>query len=272
MALEKVGNNPFGFIDRAETFAESDVTVGGTAPIVNESISVPSASQANTDLTSTENKDGPGVEFQLHHDATEIEVKLGPTVESLNAVELREGAGGGSTGTLIDSVSSVSPGDTVTFTGTFNAGDWGVVIDESGPFPTVSSDTTNSNVSSEMVTLTDGLSDKGSSFGFHFLVFEYVRAVPTLDYSATVEWPHPPDVFGWDTATFQADPDGETVDVFVEESTDGGSTWTEVAGPIARGDDIPVASDNEMRFRVDFSRSNTSNNPTLDAIYRRYLV
>jgi hypothetical protein len=95
---------------------------------------------------------------------------------------------------------------------------------------------------------------------------------PSPTGSVTVEWPQPPDLFGWDTATFQRTLDGETVEVYVEESTDGGDTWTEVAGPIARGDDIPVSSSDEMRFRVDLSRADTANEPRLDAIYRRYTV
>lgn len=87
----------------------------------------------------------------------------------------------------------------------------------------------------------------------------------------TVEWPRPTDIYAWDKATYQAAENLETVDVYVEESTDG-ATWTEVAGPIARGDDIPVSADNECRLRFDLSRTDLSNSPTVDAAYRRYTV
>jgi len=85
-----------------------------------------------------------------------------------------------------------------------------------------------------------------------------------------VEWTNPDDVYSWESAYFQDSPDGETAEVYVEE--DDGSGWTEVAGPIQRGADIPVAAGNEVRFRVELSRTDTANNPTVDAVFRRYQI
>lgn len=90
--------------------------------------------------------------------------------------------------------------------------------------------------------------------------------------NAFIGWPQPDDIYRWDAATFQATLDNESVDVYVEESTDGGSTWTEIDGPINRGDMITAAANSEVRFRVELARADTANNPTLDSIYRRYVV
>lgn len=90
--------------------------------------------------------------------------------------------------------------------------------------------------------------------------------------SVYVEWPTPTDIYAWDRASFTRTLDSESVDVYVEESSDGGSTWTEIAGPIERGDKIPADPSNEARFRVDFSRASTANNPTLDSIARRWVI
>lgn len=79
----------------------------------------------------------------------------------------------------------------------------------------------------------------------------------------------PADVVGWDVAYFSATPDGETVKIYVEEAQ-GSPGWTEVAGPLKRGDAIPADPENDVRFRVEISRASTANNPTLDSILRRY--
>jgi len=105
------------------------------------------------------------------------------------------------------------------------------------------------------------------------ICLNYVTALyESTSGTAYIERPYPPGVHSWDAATFQATPDGETVEVFVEESTDGGTTWDEIQGPISRGDQIDAPPSAAVRFRVELSREDTSNNPTLDRIYLRYEV
>lgn len=84
----------------------------------------------------------------------------------------------------------------------------------------------------------------------------------------TVEWPYPPDVYGWDTVLFKRDLANEAVDVYVQEAQ-GSPGWTDVTGAASRGDAIPADPANNVRYRVVFSRADRANNPTLDAIYRR---
>lgn len=95
---------------------------------------------------------------------------------------------------------------------------------------------------------------------------------PAFSGQATIEWTYPNDVIEWDVAAFQTSPDGETVEVYIQESTDGGSTWTEIQGPIIRGQKIQAGPESRVRYRVELSRSDLSNNPTFDAAYRRWIV
>lgn len=99
-----------------------------------------------------------------------------------------------------------------------------------------------------------------------------IEAVPyTLSGSCYVEWPLPNDVLAWDVVSKKAATDGETVDVYVEEDQAGG--WTEIAGPIAPGEKIDQADpSNNVRFRVEISRTDYTNNPTVDTLVRRYKV
>jgi hypothetical protein len=98
--------------------------------------------------------------------------------------------------------------------------------------------------------------------------------------TAFVEWDSgvPTDIFEWDVATFTQTLDGETVDVFVAYSNDGGSTWqrTNSGNPITRNyslrDDPNITPDVDVRIETELSRADTSNNPTLDSAYRSWLV
>jgi hypothetical protein len=88
--------------------------------------------------------------------------------------------------------------------------------------------------------------------------------------SAYVEWPEPNDVFRWDSVTFQQTLDSETVQVDVQE--DDGSGWTTIATDVSRGQDITADPESRVRFKVTLERSDTANNPTLDAIARRWVI
>ncbi|TKX86211.1 hypothetical protein EXE43_09585 [Halorubrum sp. SS5] len=98
------------------------------------------------------------------------------------------------------------------------------------------------------------------------------KGVSNLSGTAFIEWSRPETVFRWDALQFDRVLDGETVDLYVEESTDGGSSWTEVAGPVSEGDRINVHPDNRVRFRAELSRSTTASSPRLNAAYRRYIA
>lgn len=95
---------------------------------------------------------------------------------------------------------------------------------------------------------------------------------PTRSGTATVEFDSVTPLSRWDTAGFQADQHGGTIEVFVEQSDDGGSTWS-IWGtnPIASGTDLSaIPGDQRVRFRVEFSRNDGANQPRLTLLSRQY--
>jgi hypothetical protein len=87
---------------------------------------------------------------------------------------------------------------------------------------------------------------------------------------ALIEWDKgvPTDIFAWDVATFTRTLDNETVTVDVEDGS-----GTVLLSDINRNTDISsVAANTNVKLRVNLSRSDTSNNPTLDSAYRSWLV
>jgi hypothetical protein len=119
--------------------------------------------------------------------------------------------------------------------------------------------------------------------GSHTQSHDYIQAYGgnvgvTNNGSAILEWEYPSTINEWDVATFSRTLDNETVDVFVDYSSDGGSTWsrTNNGNPISRN--YVLANDNnilpsyDVRIEAELSRTNTSNNPTLDSVYRSWFV
>jgi len=141
--------------------------------------------------------------------------------------------------------------------------------DSEASYPYSSSDV---DITAGCFDILSGNPDSDTTIGATYTVKSVTAVEKKPSGTATIGWAKPADVYRWDAATFQAARDGETVEVYVEESTDGGSTWTEIQGPIGRGDQIEADPRSRVRFRVELARSDTSNNPTLDAIYRRWVV
>ena len=96
-----------------------------------------------------------------------------------------------------------------------------------------------------------------------------VTPVSSSSGSATVEWDEPASVSRWETAAFQAD---GAVDVYVQTSSDGGTSWSEWStNPIAPGTDLStIPPDDRVRFRVELSRRGNSNGPRLTKLTRQW--
>lgn len=270
------GGESFGMIDKAETFGESDVTV--TAPSAN--VDTNAGEVVLQDLTkaslSSYAPDG------VLTDETGTGLYFIPDVDWISTIDCTVQSEAVSGTLYLDNISTstnglysaaAASGDSFSISQSLTKGDtYRLRVEDSGDSCDVAFEQTDPPLTLGPVTF-DGYyrgykTQAGAHGGFSDLSFS---GSPTSA-SVAVEWPHPPDIFSWDTATFQRTLSGETVEVFVEESTDDGSTWSEVAGPLARGDGIPVSSDDWMRFRVDLSRASTANEPQIDALYRRYTV
>ena len=270
------GEQPIASKDRAETFEESDVTVsGGLASVDNGAVSISPTSLSTTYNQQDRDVSGKyGVRFVPDVDAAGVFVSnfSAQYIESPSLYLYDDD------NTLLDETTPTEY-EEFNWEGTLSADltagtPYKVVGDDSGDvhYSRYSTSPTP-EVSGSGITITDGLDGGLDAFtSSKWPSILGLQLVDPVSGSATVEWPQPLDIYRWDAATFQSSTDGETVEVYVEESTDGGDSWTEIQGPIGRGDQINADPGSRVRFRVELARSDTSNNPTLDAIYRRWVV
>lgn len=278
-----VASNPVSFTDQARTFDESDVTVSTNGAVMdaeNEVIRGPELVGAGTSYTLDNNYTGlsgqnSGVIFTINQSLT------GVTFTCSSDTELD-----GKTVTLATNNGSgeVSVSNAL-WKGTFTAGTTltariELAADERyGLYVSASDDMAyNSNSSyphtgEYLQTVAAGWYggeyDGNGEFAFHSLKGHAVDT--TTVGTATVEWPMPADVYSWDAGTFTRHvPGGSSVNVYVEEND--GSGWTEIAGPISRGGDLPAPAGSNIRYRVEISAAANDEFPTLNSVYRRYQV
>lgn len=274
------GPNPY---DAAQSFAESGLTITQTntwvvsgsviLPTVNES----TATRGADDSTVADVFDKRGVRFTPSADTDSIEVTLSANVGggSQGDTYLEE-----TDGTVIDSVGGNNPGSTYTLNGALTAGttyqirvgnNAGSVTHGYDSTPSFPYTSTNVDIDSGV----DQNSSSTSSRAYNVASVTIPQNKPTSG-NVILEWDSPVDIYEWDVATFTSTPDGETVDVFVARSDDGGSTWNRANGgaPISRNyslaDDSAISASDEIRIEAEISRANTSNSPALDSVYRSW--
>jgi len=268
---------PFTKTVRAETFEEPDLTLTHTdSEVASESVQI----KAGTVIGSTADPEDPyatgsatspsGLVINPNRTLSGVETQVDANVSGVTTLRLVSD----SDGSLIAS-KSISGSGTYSITADTPlepGARYRVVVDADGAtYTDALGDTNTASASSSDVDIVSGY--LSGSVTSRTISLNYVTALyPSTSGTAYIERPYPPGVHSWDAATFQATPDGETVEVFVEESTDGGTTWDEIQGPISRGDQIDAPPSAAVRFRVELSREDTSNNPTLDRIYLRYEV
>lgn len=264
------GNSP-GFMDRAETFGESDVTVTNIGTIPNNE-SLQHLDSTYSDSTSYNDTyfgiKYAGVVLTVSSGFTSIDVTVSSTTSRFSNAEVRARSDG-SILKQID-VSGVSSGETFTMEYDFDPSqDYIISLSNNGSgFDAGYQGGSMSGTS--IFGVPAGWSEGAGEDTDHYCISGLSVTPHTGTVYATVEWGIPNDLASWDVAPFQTSPDGETVQVFIEEYD--GSSWNEIAGPIGDGDDIPAESSRDVRFRVELTRPDTSKYPTLDAIYRRYVV
>lgn len=246
-------------MDVAETFAESDVSVSHDLTEVNaESLEI------GTDPTKTENIDAAGDFHEISVDSVGTDshththdvdgwnilyIKVDPRwfdIDGTISVDVNGNE-------VISETRNGTPDSTIdpTFSVEVDVSD----VDSAEVVYTV--EVTNSN---------DGALNLDHEGGDESAVER--RDGPALDGSAIVSWPAPADLVGWDIVPFQATPDGETLEVYIEDQN-----GNELAGPLDDPGDISdISRSTNVRVRVELSRASTSNNPRLEAVYRRYKV
>jgi hypothetical protein len=263
-----------GKMDSAETFTESDVTtqlnnttVSGGSVNLNETFSSTPDYPYYVNDGSAPNEGGWVINPDMPIATMDIGVNITSTTDgTFKVIRLSDDT------TLVSQSFTSENVSRVTFDSPLQTGtDYAIVVAPDGHGG-------NGERYDEQPTDTGAYTvPSGYADGSHPTSGWYINNIDVEVYNTSgtisVEWPSPTDIYSWDRATFQSADNGGSADIYIEESTDGGSTWTEVAGPISRGDPITSSADAEVRFRVDLSRPSTSDTtPTLDSIYRRYEV
>lgn len=275
MGSSSTGGLAPGKTDDAETFAESDLSLthdktqvsGGSVQL---GLLQSTATRDGDDATLTDTTDERhGVVINPNDSLEKIDVEISANTSSTDCnVRLSDSSGN----TMEYERQGVSAGDVITLvpndplqSGTnYHVTIDGIDSTDAGYYSNISFP-----YESSRVDITDGIY-AGSTDNDPFCFVSITGYTDATSGTTYVEWGRPDDFRSWDQAILTKTPDSETVDVYIEEND--GSGWTEIAGPIATGDDIPAKTSNQVRYRVELGRTNTSNNPRLESIYRRYII
>jgi len=260
-----------GFLDRAETFSESDVTLSHDSTTVeNESVVFSSdpvrGDTANVAYSQTAiANDGAenGLAFTPNEPLEGIRVETDENIGRSPDLELREAG----SSTVLDSVSSVDPSTEYELTASLSADtDYWVVLYRSGDNYDNGRADESYPVETADVDVTAGVY-QGAETDQYACSFKFVETlVEPLNASVTVEWPMPDDVAGWDIIPYQVTKDGGNVEVYAVDPNDG----SELAGPLEDPGDISnLPRSTNVAVKVVLSRPSTSENPRLEAVYRR---
>jgi len=242
-----------GLLDRAETFAESEVTLTQEYTTVNagavefaaakddqlffddEYTYISTTSSVTWETVETFSFDLSGVEsMKIEMDAEEGYYTANGEIRIRNTTE----------GTTVFEQTSLSE-STTTYTTT---------VDASG----------RSGTRTYEVQMSKDSTNSDTAVAYRRLVF-LDKTVPVSG-STVVEWPVPADVAGWDIIPYEATENGGTVEVYAVDPSDG----TRLAGPLDDPGDISSLSrSTNVAVEVVLERPSTAENPRLEAVYRR---
>jgi len=242
------GNNwSPGLLDRAETFAESDVSVSQTRAVV-ESGSIELGQDPEEVISDSYVVDDDDSQTTTVHDTFSVTfTEYDEELEFWYDVNL-------------------SDNDTVGW-GLYDAtlGEMVAFEDKSADF----SSTKFIDVSGYAGETHDYelRSDNGVIYeASHNVDTSVTRLKKATDGSATITWPMPEDVAGWDIIPFQPVENGGTVEVYAVDPSNG----TQLAGPLDDPGDISgLSRSTNVAVEVVLERSSPSENPRLEAVYRR---
>lgn len=223
-----------GIIDRVETFAEPDVTVSHTqTQVVGESVIFDSAD----DVRAT------GTYQYMENEEKTYNYTFSQSSPDYLVVNKTLGNGPGVKSVSVDGVEQTANGD-----GEYNLSGMTAPID--------------------VTVVTKNYAPADFRDGAFDIIYTYGETTGTT----FIEIADPEDIFAWDRVLYNADPDGGTIEVDIEESSDGGSNWTKIATNVSRGEDITATPENLVRLAINMDRADTVAKPTVDAVYRRFTV
>ncbi len=269
-----------GLLDRAEVFDGSDgerVSREKTV-VASEGIELghtPGTTVSRHEDGSFFDRDYPsGLMVNPNTDAGGVEVTLSSDVGEVSQVFLATGDG---SELLDEKEGTFTAGDTVRLSASLKAGtEYIVSVNDGGDSYVVGrSESVSYPVTSEDIDITAGVergyppngddpqTDQYAAFN---IVDVTAFSEPAMSGSATIEWPMPDDVAGWDIIPYQAGEDGGTVEVYAIDPAD----ESRLAGPLNDPGDISdIPRDTNVAVEVVLERPSTSEYPRLEAVYRR---
>jgi len=258
--------------DTASTFAESGVSINHSKTTVTDgAIKLsPYVSRPDDNNSYQYYSVKYGLEFEPQADLSEITATISSNTSGESTVYIYDGDAN-----QLTSEPSPGAGNSVTLTASLSASTkYYIVVDDGGnSYTSGYYDNASFPYTSSAVDITSGAYEDSGLIGSA----SYAHAIKSLGESAssgtaTVEFSQPASVRRWESASFQADHDRETVAVFVETSSDGGSTWTDwQSKPIGPGTDLTaIRAGDRVRFRVELSRGDIANDPRVTLLSRQY--
>ncbi|WP_058826727.1 hypothetical protein [Haloferax sp. Q22] len=254
--------------DVAETFDEPDVTVSGGLHTTGGNLSLDRAASDSVDISITSGGStgggGHGIKINPKVRVEEITVDLDSSATAVGDTVVETVESGEQART-----SSLSAGGSHTFSGLSipeSEEIWVYTYCDYRP----EEGTNNFPVVADTFEITSNLFDAGSGSYNGDGVYSYSRVAvngEAVSASPIVSWPEP-DVFAWTAVVFDSTtPADSTCQVFIEDSS-----GSEVAGPVSRGDSIPLSDTENPRFRVELTEGSGGEVPSLEYLARGWLL
>jgi len=253
------------------TLNQTKTTVSNGDLVLQDSTNLESLTNSVGSQTVKSNWPPKGVEVSVSKDFDKLRVGIGANTSGATRVSLRSDPGTiekqknfpGSSGSVTFEYAFTS-GETYYITAEEeNDNEWTYGFDIDSP----------TTIDGDIVSIVYG-EVKGPSWNTDddtaWVIQEITPIGDAFDGEATVEWSNPSSVSRWETATYQDAPDGETVEVYAQ--TDDGNGWSDWStNPVGSGTDLSaIPSDHRVRFRIELSRNDKSNNPRVTLLNRQY--
>jgi len=246
-----------GLLDRAETFTESDLTLSYTGTeAVNGAVDLSDVIDLDGGGGTTTQSDTTGVSTSstFTHDVSVCETLYIQISGHWNDAD--------------GTVRAIVDGNTVVSEAKTGVGSDAPETEASGTVDVSGVDSVDVVYEAEITAVNDTYAEitvnyEGNTYtGLN----STVEGQDVLDGSVVVEWPMPEDLAGWDIIPFEATADGGMVEVYAVDPSDG----TRLAGPLDDPGDISdISRSTNIAVEVVLSRPSTSENPRLEAVYRR---
>jgi len=264
--------------DVTETFTEGDVTVttaDGGITIQDGALSAKTSTATRKADNTGDSEDTPhGLQFTPNKDLSAITVTVSAMTSGVETVILQDNPqnGSGDYPTTLATKSFPESGNSVTIQHELISGNTYHVFAKGSSLTVRKSNNPSDTYTSNLVDIRRGayLENDGK------LIYDNppwgFKSIRGIGGPARVEWSEPDSVSRWETATFQAELDGGSVDVFVEiEDLNIGPVWVDWRdAPIGSGTDLSAISSDRVRFRVELIPGEGSSNPRLTNLSRQW--